>query len=82
MTGAQRNRGRVQRGLAALYDRSGSRIAIVCLIGGYVGGGSDMAVTLAGGARYRIGALGGELRIDSAPGRGTTVTGTIPIGAR
>jgi signal transduction histidine kinase len=28
----------------------------------------------------RIGALGGSLLIDSAPGRGTNVTGTIPLG--
>ena len=27
----------------------------------------------------RIGALGGELRIDSAPGDGTTVRGAVPI---
>jgi signal transduction histidine kinase len=27
----------------------------------------------------RIGALGGELRLDSTPGRGTTVTGNIPL---
>jgi signal transduction histidine kinase len=28
----------------------------------------------------RIGALGGSLRIDAAPGQGTTVTGTVPLG--
>jgi signal transduction histidine kinase len=29
--------------------------------------------------RDRIGALGGELRIESAPGRGTTVAGSVPL---
>ena len=28
----------------------------------------------------RIGALGGELRIDSSPGSGTTVAGSVPLG--
>jgi signal transduction histidine kinase len=32
------------------------------------------------GMRDRIGAIGGELEITSAPGRGTTVRGTAPIG--
>jgi signal transduction histidine kinase len=29
----------------------------------------------------RIGALGGELRVTSRPGAGTTVSGTIPVEA-
>jgi signal transduction histidine kinase len=29
----------------------------------------------------RIGALGGELRIDSGPGHGTTIVGRVPVGA-
>jgi signal transduction histidine kinase len=33
------------------------------------------------GMRERIGALGGRLRITSAPGRGTLVAATIPLGA-
>ena len=28
----------------------------------------------------RIAALGGQLSIDSSPGRGTTVVGRIPVG--
>jgi signal transduction histidine kinase len=31
--------------------------------------------------RDRIAAVGGTLAIDSAPGRGTTVTGTVPARA-
>jgi signal transduction histidine kinase len=27
----------------------------------------------------RVGAVGGTLRVDSKPGRGTTVSGTIPL---
>jgi signal transduction histidine kinase len=27
----------------------------------------------------RVGAVGGTLRVDSSPGRGTTVTGSIPL---
>jgi signal transduction histidine kinase len=27
----------------------------------------------------RLGALGGTLRVDSAPGQGTRVTGTVPV---
>jgi signal transduction histidine kinase len=27
----------------------------------------------------RVGALGGSLRVDSAPGAGTTISGTIPL---
>jgi signal transduction histidine kinase len=27
----------------------------------------------------RIGALGGELRIESAPGRGTRIAGAVPV---
>jgi len=34
-----------------------------------------------GGARQRAQAAGGVLRLDSAPGRGTTLTALIPIGA-
>jgi signal transduction histidine kinase len=30
----------------------------------------------------RIGALGGTLEIKSAPGTGTTITGTIPLNRR
>src|SRR5262249_49932250 len=30
----------------------------------------------------RLGALGGSLRVDSAPGRGTTVSGAVPARAR
>jgi signal transduction histidine kinase len=29
----------------------------------------------------RLGALGGSLRVESAPWRGTTVSGTIPVSA-
>jgi signal transduction histidine kinase len=29
----------------------------------------------------RIGALGGEVHIESAPGAGTTVRGSVPVGA-
>ena len=29
----------------------------------------------------RLGALGGRLRVDSAPGQGTRVTGTVPFPA-
>jgi signal transduction histidine kinase len=29
----------------------------------------------------RLGALGGSLRVESAPQRGTTVSGTIPVNA-
>jgi signal transduction histidine kinase len=32
------------------------------------------------GMADRLAALGGELRIESAPGRGTTVRGTVPTG--
>jgi signal transduction histidine kinase len=32
------------------------------------------------GMRERVGALGGRLQITSAPGRGTIVTATIPLG--
>jgi signal transduction histidine kinase len=29
----------------------------------------------------RLGAVGGSVRWDSTPGRGTTVTGSVPVGA-
>ena len=32
------------------------------------------------GMRDRIGAVGGTVEITSAPGRGTTVRGTVPLG--
>jgi len=31
--------------------------------------------------RDRVGAIGGSLHIDSAPGRGTTISGSIPLGS-
>jgi signal transduction histidine kinase len=34
------------------------------------------------GMADRLAALGGELRIESSPGRGTTVRGAVPLGAR
>jgi signal transduction histidine kinase len=34
------------------------------------------------GMADRLSALGGELRVESAPGAGTTVTGRIPVPAR
>jgi signal transduction histidine kinase len=47
------------------------------------GAGFDPATTPGGSGltnmRDRIGAVGGTLEIDSAPGRGTRVTGMIPI---
>jgi signal transduction histidine kinase len=30
----------------------------------------------------RLGAFGGGLRVDSAPGQGTRITGTVPVAAR
>ncbi len=47
------------------------------------GHGFDPAATNGGfgliGMRERVGLAGGELRIDAAPGRGTTVLATIPL---
>jgi signal transduction histidine kinase len=47
------------------------------------GSGFDFATTHAGtgiqGMTDRLEALGGNLRVESEPGRGTTVTGTIPV---
>jgi signal transduction histidine kinase len=31
--------------------------------------------------RDRVGAIGGTLRVDSAPGRGTTISGLVPFRA-
>jgi signal transduction histidine kinase len=31
------------------------------------------------GMRQRLDLIGGELRVDSAPGRGTTIEATVPI---
>jgi len=28
----------------------------------------------------RVGAIGGRLRVESQPGEGTTISGTIPLG--
>jgi signal transduction histidine kinase len=50
------------------------------------GAGFDPATTGYGtglrGMADRLEALGGDLRVDSAPGRGTTVTGRIPVSTR
>jgi signal transduction histidine kinase len=48
------------------------------------GAGFDMASGAAKGHGFvnmsdRIGAIGGKLRVDSAPGKGTTVSGVIPL---
>jgi signal transduction histidine kinase len=48
------------------------------------GAGFDPATARAGGSGLqnmsdRVGALGGNVRVDSAPGGGTKVVGTIPI---
>ena len=50
------------------------------------GHGYDAAATANGGAGLqnmmdRIGALGGSLRVESAPGKGTRVIGVLPLGA-
>ena len=50
------------------------------------GAGFDTSGAEPGGAGFtnmldRLGALGGTLRVESAPGRGTRVTGTLPAGA-
>jgi signal transduction histidine kinase len=49
------------------------------------GRGCDVGAALRSGGMQnmsdRVGALGGTLRIESEPGKGTTVTGTIPVGA-
>jgi signal transduction histidine kinase len=49
------------------------------------GCGFDLATTPRGAGTVnmadRIAALGGQLNIDSSPGRGTTVVGRIPVGA-
>jgi signal transduction histidine kinase len=49
------------------------------------GAGFDMAGAAGKGAGFvnmsdRVGAVGGTLSVDSAPGRGTTISGWIPIG--
>jgi signal transduction histidine kinase len=50
------------------------------------GRGSDPATGSHSSGRQnmtdRIGALGGTLEIKSAPGTGTTITGTIPLNRR
>ena len=50
------------------------------------GAGFDPLVTSFGtglqGMTDRLDAIGGAVRVDSVPGRGTTVTGTIPLAIR
>lgn len=50
------------------------------------GAGFDPAATAHGtglqGMADRLAALGGELAVESSPGRGTTVRGALPLGAR
>ncbi|HET7928834.1 MAG TPA: GAF domain-containing sensor histidine kinase [Actinomycetota bacterium] len=46
---------------------------------GFDPGAADRGTGLQGMAD-RLDAIGGELRVDSAPGRGTTVVGRIPVG--
>ena len=48
------------------------------------GAGFDVATAKAGAGftnmNDRVGAIGGSLRVESAPGKGTKVSGTVPVG--
>ncbi|MGH2793234.1 MAG: sensor histidine kinase, partial [Actinomycetota bacterium] len=48
------------------------------------GAGFDVATAKRGAGftnmNDRVGAIGGSLRVESAPGKGTRVSGTVPLG--